>query len=106
MTDKKIVLTTTGTHEEAGKIARALVERRLVACVNVVAVESVYRWKQTVESAEEWLLVIKTTAAAFDEVHAAIKQLHSYELPECVMLPIESGSQEYLEWIGESVDIE
>jgi periplasmic divalent cation tolerance protein len=106
MTDKKIVLTTAGSHEEAGKIARALVERRLAACVNVVAIESVYRWKQTVESAEEWLLVIKTTAAAFDDIHAAIKQLHSYELPECVMLPIESGSQEYLEWIGESVDIE
>ena len=106
MTDKKIVLTTAGSHEEAGKIARALVERRLAACVNVVAIESVYRWKQTVESAEEWLLVIKTTAAAFDDIHAAIKQLHSYELPECVMLPIESGSQEYLEWIGESVDVE
>jgi periplasmic divalent cation tolerance protein len=106
MTDKKIVLTTTATREDAGKIARALVERRLAACVNLVAVESVYRWKEAVESAEEWLLVIKTTAAAYDHVHAAIKELHTYDLPECVLLPIESGSEEYLAWIGESVHLE
>jgi periplasmic divalent cation tolerance protein len=106
MTDKKIVLTTTATREDAGRIARALVERRLAACVNVVAIESVYRWKDTVESAEEWLLLIKTTAAAFDQVHAAIKELHLYELPECVLLPIENGSEEYLAWIGESVHLE
>lgn len=106
MTDKKIVLTTAGTREEAGRIARALVERRLAACVNVVAVESVYRWKEAVESAEEWLLVIKTTAAAFDEVEAAIQELHSYELPECIALPIEGGSEEYLEWIGDNVGVD
>ncbi|MGZ4811338.1 MAG: divalent-cation tolerance protein CutA [Terriglobales bacterium] len=103
MTDKKIVLTTTGTREEAGKIARALVERRLAACVNVVEIESVYRWKEAVESAEEWLLLIKTTAEAFSQVQAAIQELHTYDLPECVVLPIENGSEEYLAWIGESV---
>jgi periplasmic divalent cation tolerance protein len=106
MTDKKIVLTTTATREDAGKIARALVERRLAACVNLVAIESVYRWKDEVESAEEWLLVIKTTAAAYDHVHAAIKELHTYDLPECVLLPIENGSEDYLAWIGESVHLE
>jgi len=106
MTDKKIVLTTTGTREEAGRIARVLVERRLAACVNLVAIESVYRWKDAVESAEEWLLLIKTTAAAFDQVHAAIKELHLYDLPECVLLAIEHGSEEYLAWIGESVHLE
>jgi len=106
MTDKKIVLTTAGTREEARRIARALVERRLAACVNLVAVESVYRWKEAVESAEEWLLVIKTTAAAFDEVEAAIQELHSYELPECIALPIEAGSEEYLEWIGDNVGVD
>ena len=106
MTDKRIVLTTAGTREEAGKIARALVERRLAACVNVVAIESVYRWKDEVESAEEWLLVIKTTGSALDQVSAAIKELHVYELPECVVLPIENGSEEYLAWIGESVHLE
>lgn len=106
MTDKRVVLTTAGSKEEAQKIARALVERRLAACVNVVAIESVYRWKDEVESAEEWLLVIKTTGSALDQVSAAIKELHVYELPECVVLPIENGSEEYLAWIGESVHLE
>lgn len=104
MTDKKIVLTTAGTREEALKIGRALVEKRLAACVNVVGpIESVYRWKGAVETAQEWLLVVKTTASAFDQVREAIRELHSYELPECVSLPIEGGSEEYLGWIGESV---
>jgi len=59
-----------------------------------------------VESAEEWLLVIKTTGSALDQVYAAIKELHLYELPEYVVLPIENGSEEYLAWIGESVHLE
>jgi periplasmic divalent cation tolerance protein len=106
MTDKMIVLTTAGTHDEAAKIGRALVEQRLAACVNLVGpVESVYRWKGEVECAQEWLMVVKTTAAASEQVRAAIRELHSYELPECVMLPIEGGSEEYLAWIGESVTI-
>lgn len=105
MTDKKIVLTTAGTREEAGKIARALVERRLAACVNVVPIESVYRWDEKVESAQEWLLLVKTTAEAFDDVEAAIQELHSYELPECVVLAIEGGNEAYLEWIGDNVEI-
>jgi periplasmic divalent cation tolerance protein len=105
MTDKKIVLTTAGSQEEGRKIAHALVERRLAACVNVVAqMESVYRWQGKIEEAQEWLLLIKTTGAAFGAVRDAIKELHSYELPECICLPIEDGSSEYLEWIAESVD--
>jgi periplasmic divalent cation tolerance protein len=104
MTDKKIVLTTAGTREEAEKIARALVERRLAACVNLLGpIDSVYRWKGALLSAQEWLLLVKTTAAAFDQVHAAIQELHSYELPECIVLPIEGGSPAYLAWIGENV---
>ena len=104
MTDKKIVLTTASTREEAAKIARALVERRLAACVNVLGpIESVYRWKGAVESAQEWLLLAKTTVAAVDQVRAAIQDLHCYELPECIVLPIESGSDEYLAWIGENI---
>ena len=106
MTDKRVVLTTAGSKEEAQKIARALVERRLAACVNVVAIESVYRWTDKVENAQEWLLLVKTTAGAFDDVDTAIRELHSYELPECLLLPIEAGSEEYLEWIGDNVDIE
>jgi periplasmic divalent cation tolerance protein len=104
MTDKRIILTTAGSDAEARKIAAALVERRLAACVNVVGpIQSVYRWKGAVESAGEHLLIIKTTAAAFPRVRDAIRELHSYELPECVMLGIESGSENYLKWIEESV---
>jgi periplasmic divalent cation tolerance protein len=106
MTDKRIVLTTAGSKDEAQKIARALVERQFAACVNIAGpIESVYRWKGAVESAQEWLLIVKTTAAAFESVRDAIRELHSYELPECIMLPIEAGTAEYLDWIGESVSI-
>jgi periplasmic divalent cation tolerance protein len=105
MTDKRIVLSTAGSEEEARKIAQALVERRLAACVNIVGpIHSVYRWKGAVESAAEHLLVIKTTAAAFSRVRDAIRQLHSYDLPECVMLTIEAGDEDYLKWLGESVN--
>src|SRR5690348_15927391 len=103
-TDKRLVLTTAGAAEEASRIAQALVERRLAACVNVIApISSVYRWKEKVEHAQEWLLLIKTTAEASDAVADAIRELHSYELPECVVLSIEGGSEAYLEWIGENV---
>ena len=106
MTDARVVLTTTGSKAEAQKIACALVERKLAACVNIVGpIESVYRWKGAVESAEEFLCVVKTTAAAVERVSAAIKELHSYELPECVVLTIEGGSEEYLGWVAENVGI-
>jgi periplasmic divalent cation tolerance protein len=105
MTDKRIILSTTGSREEAQKIARALVERKLAACVNVVGpIQSLYRWKGAVETSEEFLLVIKTTAAAYQRVCDVIRRLHSYELPECVELSIEDGLPQYLEWIGESVE--
>ena len=104
MTDKKLVLTTASSSDEARKIARALVERRLAACVNILPqIESLYRWKGEVEEAQEWLLIIKTTAAGFERVRDVIRELHSYELPECVCVSIEDGGPEYLEWIGESV---
>jgi len=105
MSEHRIVLTTAGSNEEAGKIAHALVERRLAACVNIVSpAQSVYRWQSKVESAEEWLLVIKTTSEAFPRVTDAIRELHSYDLPECILLNIEGGSPEYLSWIKESVE--
>lgn len=99
-----LVLTTAGTSEEAAKIAHALVERKLAACVNIVPrIESVYRWRGKVESAAECLLIVKTRLEAFEQVRAAIQELHSYELPECVMLEIGGGSPAYLEWIADSV---
>ena len=104
MSEARIVLTTTGSHDEARKIAHALVERRLAACVNIVPqIESVYRWQEKVETATEWLLLIKTQADLFDRVRDAVKELHSYDLPECIMLEVAAGSQEYLNWIAESV---
>jgi len=104
MTDKRVVLTTAGSEQEAGKIARHLVEHRLAACVNILLnVTSVYRWKDQVEEAREWLLIIKTTAGVFAQVRQAISDLHSYELPECICLTIEDGSLNYLQWIAESV---
>jgi periplasmic divalent cation tolerance protein len=104
MTDKKLVFTTTGSEAEAQKIARALVERRLAACVNIIPrIKSIYRWEKKVEEAEEWLLVIKTTDAKFGRVRDAIAELHSYELPECICVEIEDGSAEYLKWIQESL---
>jgi len=107
MTDKRIVLTTAASEEEAGKIARALVDRRLAACVNIVPqITSVYRWQDNVEEAREWLLLVKTTSAGFDQVRQAIADLHSYDVPECFCLTIEDGSLNYLEWIAESVSVE
>ena len=104
MTDKRIVLTTASSEEEARKIARHLLERRLAACVNLVPqVASIYLWQGKIEEAGEWLLVVKTTAAAFGQVREAIAELHSYELPECICLTIEDGSTAYLQWIAESV---
>ena len=105
MTDKLLVLTTTGSESEARKIAEMLVERRLAACVNVIPrIQSVYRWQGRVETAEEFLLIVKTVKSKEDQVQAAIRESHSYELPECISIPVESGSAEYLRWITESVE--
>jgi periplasmic divalent cation tolerance protein len=104
MTDKRIVLSTAGSEDEARKIAHQLVERRLAACVNIVPqIESIYRWEGKMESSREWLLLIKTTAEKFAAVRDAIRELHSYDLPECIALNVEDGSPAYMEWIAESV---
>jgi periplasmic divalent cation tolerance protein len=100
-----LVLTTAGSQEEAKKIAHALVERRLAACVNILPqIESVYRWQGKVESATEWLLVIKTRASSFERVRDAIQELHSYELPECVMLEVAEGDKAYLDWLAKNAE--
>jgi periplasmic divalent cation tolerance protein len=105
MTDKRVVLTTASSIDEARKIARALVERRLAACVNMVPrISSIYRWEGKVEEAQECLLIIKTTAAAFPKLRDTIRETHSYEVPECIALPVEDGSLPYLNWIAESVE--
>ena len=106
MSQACIVLTTAGSQEEARKIAQSLVETQLAVCVNIVPqIESVYRWQGKVETANEWLLVIKTLNTNFSQVCDLIKKLHSYELPECIKLEISGGSQEYLQWIKENLAI-
>ena len=105
MTQMCVVLTTAGSNEEAKKIAQALVERRLATCVNIVPrIESVYRWKEQVETAEEWLLLIKTRSSTFERVRDAIEELHSYELPECIMLEVAEGDKAYLDWLAKNTD--
>lgn len=104
MTDKLLVLTTAGSEAEANQIAQTLVERRLAACVNIIPrIQSVYRWRDKVEKSEELLLLVKSKRGLEPKLRAAIRELHSYELPEHVALAIEHGSDAYLQWIDESV---
>jgi periplasmic divalent cation tolerance protein len=101
MTSTRIVLSTAGSLEVARKIAHALVAQGVAACVNIVPqVESVYRWQGTVETSQEFLLIVKTTAERVSKVFETIQSLHSYELPECIALEITAGSEGYLHWIA------
>jgi uncharacterized protein involved in tolerance to divalent cations len=100
MTDAVIIFCTCGTHDEALTIANSLVEARLAACVNVLPpVQSIYHWQGKVETAHEVLLMIKTTHERFPAVRDRITQLHSYDTPEIVAMPIIDGSDKYLSWL-------
>jgi periplasmic divalent cation tolerance protein len=105
MTDKIVVLVTCGSKKEARKIAQALVDRRLAACVQEIGVpmRSTYRWKGRVESANEVLLLIKTSRKRFSAVSTLVQELHSYDVPEIIALNIAEGPREYLDWITSSV---
>ena len=104
MTDKIIVLSTCSSTAEADRIARQLLEKRLAACVNVVAgARSIYRWQGAIEEAAEWLLIIKSRQGLWEELRAEIQRLHSYEVPEVLMLAIEDGSPAYLDWLNEEL---
>jgi len=105
VTDKLVFLVTCGSQKEAQRLARALVEARLAACVNLITapVESVYRWKGRVECAKEFLLLIKTTRGRSEELRREIERLHSYDTPEIIALPVYTGSRDYLDWIDESL---
>jgi len=104
-TSARIVLVTCGSLAEGRKIARAAVTKRLAACVNIVSApaESIYRWKGKVESAKEFLLVIKTMARRLKELEKEIARTHSYEAPEFLVLRVDSGSRSYLEWLAKAV---
>jgi periplasmic divalent cation tolerance protein len=101
MTDKIVVLSTCATQEEAEKLARVLLDQRLAACVNVIpVVRSYYRWKGAIESADECLLVVKSSRELFDSISAVLEKEHSYEVPELLALPVVEGATNYLNWLG------
>lgn len=102
--DYFVALTTVAGEEDAVRLARALLDRRLAACVNVLpGVRSLYRWKGVIEDDREHLLVIKTSAGRYPALAAALEELHPYEVPELLALPIEAGAEKYLSWLGSSV---
>jgi periplasmic divalent cation tolerance protein len=94
-----LITTSCGSRDEAERIAVALVEAALAACVQILPATSIYRWKGAIERAEEHVLHIKTRAAHADRVEAKVRELHSYELPELLMMPIAGGSADYLGWM-------
>ena len=94
------VQTTTGSRADGEAIARALVEQRLAACVQVIGpIDSTYWWEGAVETAEEYLCLVKSNREAYPALEAAIQELHPYEVPEIIALPIEGGSRAYLSWL-------
>jgi len=100
-----VVLTTVGTEEEAGQIARALVCRRHAACVNIVpGIKSFYRWQGKVCRDSEYLLIVKTLESEYPAIEQAIRELHSYELPEILAFNVGHGDASFLGWIGTSLD--
>jgi periplasmic divalent cation tolerance protein len=97
-----VVYVTAGSPAEGDRIARALVDERLAACVNRIApVQSIYRWQGKLEQGEEHLLIIKTQRRLFAALEKRVRELHSYSVPEIVALPIIDGSQDYLQWLGD-----
>jgi periplasmic divalent cation tolerance protein len=99
----RIVFVTCGSASEAKRIGTAVVEKKLAACANILSgVESIYRWKGKVERAREVLVAIKTTATRLRDLEREVKRLHSYEVPEFIVLPVVAGSREYLEWLAGS----
>lgn len=104
MTDYIQVVTTTEKKEDARKIARAVVEKRLAGCVQIIGpITSIYRWKEAIETAEEWMCVIKTRKDLYLELEKSIREVHPYEVPEILAVPVAEGSKDYLEWLGNEI---
>ena len=102
--DVRVILSTAGSPDEGERIARALVEQRLAACVNLVPkVTSIYRWDGKTETANEVLLLIKTRADLLERAESALRKAHSYEIPEVLVFTPESGRAEYVDWLLQSV---
>ncbi len=104
MTDKIVVLSTSDSAEEASRLARQLVEKRLAACVNVIpGARSIYRWKDSIEEASEWVLLIKSSRPLFPQLQSELAKLHSYEVPEMVALGIVDGAESYMRWLDQEL---
>ncbi len=98
------VVTAIEKREDAEKIAKALVEKRLAACVQILGpIVSTYWWKDNIETAEEWLCVIKSKKDVYEELEKSIKEIHPYETPEIFALPVVAGSKDYLKWLSNEV---
>jgi len=94
------VFTTTENEQDAQKIARALVEERLAGCVQIIGpIKSIYWWKENIETAEEWLCIIKTKKRLFEKLEKSIREIHPYETPEILAIPITQASEDYLNWL-------
>jgi len=103
--DKLVVLITASSEEEAHKIADALVTGKKAACVNIVPrVDSLFCWQDKIESARESLLLVKTRASLFPEIVSLVKEIHSYEVPEIIAVPIVAGSEDYLNWLDSACE--
>lgn len=98
-----IMLSTCSDLTEAKKIAKAIIKKRLAACINIFPVHSIFRWKESIEESEEQLLVIKTSSTLFKKVSECIKSLHSYKVPEIISTEIKQGSRDYLKWLEDSL---
>ncbi|MBW4423822.1 MAG: divalent-cation tolerance protein CutA [Nostoc desertorum CM1-VF14] len=98
-----VVLVTASNMQEAEAIANALVSAKLAACVSLLPIHSIYTWQGELYKEQEWQLLIKTDLAQFPTLEAKIRELHSYEVPEIIALPIVAGSQAYLQWISQQV---
>jgi periplasmic divalent cation tolerance protein len=106
MTDKIVLFTTVASPEEADRLARALVDRRLAACVTILPqARSVYRWQGRVEESTELLLLIKSRRPLFAALSEAVRALHSYEIPELIALPVVDGNPPYLDWIDHETEV-
>lgn len=99
-----VVFITAGSQQEAENIASALVEAKQAACVSIFPINSIYTWQGELQKEQEWQLVIKTDLQQFSTLEAKIRELHSYEVPEIIALPILAGSEPYLQWISQQVN--
>uniref|UniRef100_A0A7C4GB98 Divalent-cation tolerance protein CutA n=1 Tax=candidate division WOR-3 bacterium TaxID=2052148 RepID=A0A7C4GB98_UNCW3 len=98
------VVTTTARYSDARRIARTLVEKRLAACVQIVGpIQSIYHWQGRVETAAEWLCLVKTTRARYPQLAALIRRIHPYTTPQLIALPVVNGSSDYLAWLAAAV---